>query len=202
MSPLQQAKFTLAAARPKRWFDVIILSQRVDYLIVWSANVTATLPKLHHFMSNNIGDLINLLGVEYRHGNTTPQSLWPLKEMWFLIQLSIYWPCPLPNTWIRVLKLSKGKLIIVIMFVTLPTPLGAQKLLPPPPTCLALNVQAELMGKNDRKEGQKVAQQWCGETSCGFLLDSHVMLGVSPVGLTVFFVGAPIVPLLQQVISS
>ena len=155
MSPLQQAKFTLAAARPKRWFDVIILSQRVDYLIVWSANVTATLPKLHHFMSNNIGDLINLLGVEYRHGNTTPQSLWPLKEMWFLIQLSIYWPCPLPNTWIRVLKLSKGKLIIVIMFVTLPTPLGAQKLLHPHQLAWHSTCRQSLWGRMTGRKDKK-----------------------------------------------
>ena len=74
LPPLQLGEFTLAAVRPKGSFHGIVNSQRIGYLIVWSADVLAARPKRRHFISTIIGDLGNLVGSEYGYGNITPRS--------------------------------------------------------------------------------------------------------------------------------
>ena len=74
LPPLQKGEFTLVAVRPKGPFHSIVNSQRVDYLIVWSADVPVARPKHRHFISTIIGDLGNLIGSEYGYGNITPRS--------------------------------------------------------------------------------------------------------------------------------
>ena len=61
-----------ATVRPKGPFYGIMISQRVGYLIMWSADVPAVRPKCRHFISTIIGDLGNLVGSEYGCVDITP----------------------------------------------------------------------------------------------------------------------------------